>query len=236
MATTPEQTPDFTAVAEHAPGNECLAKSYRLVAELFVNPERTDRSGLVEDAETEVLPTLADEIGEEAAATLRAFLDEYESVSVEEYIQTHELSPACPLYLGHYAFDEPETCRDISDADRNQYMVELKAIYEHYGFEVANELPDFLPAIVEFCWLTLPDRGDALREDLQRKVLALLPAMQDRFKSSGSPYGMLLDVLEHLISFDITNDPTATIDVPDVDDIDELLEMDDRATVTGGER
>lgn len=236
MATTPELTPDFAAAAEHAPENEPLAKAYRLVAELFVNPDRTDPSRLSADARRVVLPAVADGIDGQTASRLGAFLDEYESMSTEAFVETHELGPTCPLYLGHYAFDEPETCRDVADADRNQYMVELNAIYEHFGFGLDDELPDFLPAMVEFCWLTLPERGDELRAEFQRKVLALLPAMRERFEGDGTPYRLLLDVVERLITFDLAGESTATLDVPDVNELDGQSVADGTADPRGGER
>lgn len=235
MATTSEPGPDLDAAAEHAPRDATLAQTYRLVAELFVNPEMTDRSTLAATARRDVLPAVAEDVDDDTASRLRAFLDEYESMPVEEFVVTHELSPTCPLYVGHYAFDEPETCREVADADRNQYMVELNAIYEHYGFKINDELPDFLPAMVDFCWLTLPDRGEDLRAEFQRKLLALLPAMRERFENDGTPYRLLLEVVDRLIKIDLTGDPDVVLDLPDVDDLEGLSLADERVNETGGE-
>jgi len=189
--------------AEPDPAVEGLLAGYRAVADLFVYPESVDRAELIERCRSEVVPVLRRETGAETADRLEAFLEEYEHLDADEYVQAHELDPACPLYLGHYEFDEPETCRDISDADRNQYMVELNAIYEHFGFELADELPDFVPAMVEFCWLTMPDRDDGLRAEFIEKFARLLPGMCERFESVGTPYRRLLAVLERLLEADL---------------------------------
>jgi len=234
MATTSEPGPDLDAAAEHAPADATLAKTYRLVAELFVNPEMADRSTLAATARRDVLPAVAEDVDDDTASRLRSFLDEYESMPIEEFVVTHELSPACPLYVGHYAFDEPETCRDVADADRNQYMVELNAIYEHYGFELEDELPDFLPAMVEFCWLTLPDRGDELRAEFQRKLLAILPALRERFESEGTPYRLVLEVLDRLLRVDLAGEPRADLELPDVEDMEGLSLADGRLEASGG--
>lgn len=235
MPTKPDEPTDVAGAAEHAPEGETLAKAYRLVAELFVNPEMTDRPRLVADARQDVIQSVGEDIGDVTAERLRTFVDEYESMSVDRFIDTHELSPACPLYLGHYAFDEPETCRDIADTDRNQYMVELNAIYEHFGFALDGELPDYLPAMVEFCWLTLPEGDDPLRAEFQRMVLALLSDMHERFEKDGTPYRLLLDVFDRLLRFDLAGDTTATVDAPDGEELDGMSVLDGTVGPIGGE-
>lgn len=191
------------ATDDRDPTIDALAEGYRLVADLFVYPEAVDRDQLVSHGREETVPAVRDHVGKEAADRLDAFLDEYEDVTVEEYVQTLELEPDCPLYLGHYEFDEPETCREIASSDRNQYMVELNGIYEHFGFELADELPDFLPAMVEFCWLTLPERDDGLRTELLEKIHSLMPGMREQFEAHGTPYADLLVVLEELLADDL---------------------------------
>lgn len=235
MATTDDPTPDLADAAAHAPTAETLARSYRLVADCFVNPERVDRDRLVRVGRETVAPAVEAEVDAGAAATLRSFLEGYESFTVDEYVETHELSPACPLYLGHYGFDQPETCREVAGADRNQYMIELNAIYGHYGFEIGEELPDYLPAMVEFWWLTLPERDDDLRADCQRKALAILEPMRERFEDHGTPYRHLLSVLEALVRHDVAGDATATVETPDPEDLSGLS-LAEAATAGRGDR
>jgi len=197
------QHPNGDALAEAEPTVEGLLAGYRTVADLFVYPEEVDCEALVKECRTEVVPSVRRHVDETAADHLDAFLDDYENIDVDLYVQMHELDPKCPLYLGHHEFDAPETCRDISDADRNQYMVELNAIYEHFGFGLADELPDFVPAMVEFLWLTIPDRDDGLRDEFMEKFADLLPGMREQFEDAGTPYWQLLAALQGLIEADL---------------------------------
>lgn len=207
--------PRLPPTADRVPPADPLAPTYRLLADLFVYPEAVDRDALLAGGREEVLPALREHVDEEAAGLVATFLDEYEDVSVDEYVETLELEPACPLYLGHYAFDEPETCREIADSDRNQYMVELNGIYEHFGFELADELPDFLPAMVEFLWLTLPERDDELRREFADKLHSMLPGMREQFEDHGTPYWRLVAALEQILAYDI--EMSARVDEADVD-------------------
>ena len=72
----------------------------------------------------------------------------------EAYLELLELNPRCPLYLGSYQFPEPATCSAAGVSDRNQYMLEIGNVYRHFGFEIAGELPDYLPAMTEFLALS----------------------------------------------------------------------------------
>jgi nitrate reductase assembly molybdenum cofactor insertion protein NarJ len=209
--TDPEPAPVPEAVA-------VLEDAYRLVADLFVYPEEVDRTELHRHGRETVIPTVASTV-DEAVSTdepvadhLTAFLEAYREITPEEYVETHELDPTCPLYVGHYAFEEPETCRDIADADRNQYMVELNAIYEHFGFEIGAELPDFVPAMVEFLLLTLPDRDDPVRAEFLAKLHGMLPEIRGQFEDAGTPYWRLLAALQGLLAYDIAYATTVAVD------------------------
>lgn len=249
MSATPLH-PDGSA-DEHDPDVAALAGAYRVVADAFVYPEEIDRDTYLERARDEVLPAVEAYLDPEAADLLSSFLDAYEGVGVDEFVETLELEPACPPYLGHHEFAEPETCRDIADADRNQYMVELNAIYEHFGFEIGDELPDYLPAMVEFCWLTLPDRGDEVRAEFVGGMLSLLPGMRDAYEAADTPYYELLAALERLLEYDLAlstnrdgtewdeSDDTEmheTIDVAETPDCSEAMMLDESPDVPDGRR
>lgn len=195
--------PEIPETSEQRPDIEALASAYRLIADCFVYPENIDRDEFVEKARADVLPQVTTHLDTGAAEHLSAFLDAYEGIDTEEYVETLELDPSCPLYLGHYEFDEPETCRDIADADRNQYMVELNGIYEHFGFELEDELPDFVPAMVEFLWLTIPERDDGLRAEFASRMLSMLPGMIEQFEQAESPYREPLEALETVLRYDL---------------------------------
>lgn len=237
------QHPSYDDSAEIEPTAEALLAGYRAIADLFVYPEDVDREALIEECQTEVLPVLRRSVDGPAADRLETFLEAYETLSVDEYVHTHELDPECPLYVGHYEFDEPETCRDVADADRNQYMVELNAIYEHFGFELADELPDFVPAMVEFLWLTVPERDDDLRDEFIDKFAGLLPGMQEQFEERETPYRHLLAVLRRLLEadFGLSNDREGATnasdrgDDPDPESASEPDDPESAASPTAGD-
>lgn len=179
-----------------------LASAYRTIADAFIYPAHIDRDAYLERTRTGVVPTVDEYIDGDAATRLTSFLNAYETLDIDEFVPTLELEPVCPPYLGHHEFEAPSTCRDISNADRNQYMVELNAIYENFGFELDTELPDYLPAMVEFCWLTLTEHDDDVRTEFVSGMVTLLPGMQRAFESAGSQYAELLAVLQRVLEYD----------------------------------
>lgn len=185
---------------------ELLRSAYEIISWSFDYPESISDSSFKRET-SKLLPKVARRIDRPAADQLAQFIDDYEDISTEQYVDTLELEPACPLYLGHYVFDEPSTCRDIADADRNQYMVELAGIYEHYGLVIEDELPDFVPAMAEFLSMTLDQRGDKLRQDFLERVVEYLPQMVRHFEDHGTPYQYPLSALNRIALVDFEGDP-----------------------------
>ena len=76
--------------------------------------------------------------------------------------------------------------------DRGRALAELLIIYRQAGFEPAvNELPDFLPLMLEFMAASSPAEPHAL---IQR-CLAAVPAVAGRLKENGSLYTGPLELL-----------------------------------------
>ncbi len=187
---------------EAGPRVDALASAYRLIVDLFEYPENLDREKTSREALEEVIPNIATYING-GAADLLSFIEDFKNIGIDEYTRTVELSPECPPYLGHYAFEEPKTCAGMGVSDRNDYMIELAAIYEHYGFEVSGELPDYVPAMTEFLYLSLPKRGDELRNEYLSKLLSMLPSMIQRFEEKESAYQKPLKALKALMELDL---------------------------------
>ena len=58
-------------------------------------------------------------------------------------MQTFDLTPEHSLHLTHHLFGD--------DKNRGPALIDLAELYKDYGVEVvANELPDYLPLILEF--------------------------------------------------------------------------------------
>ncbi len=179
--------------------NAALSAGYRLIAQLLLHPD--DRDGAT-------VAALVKELEDAPGNSIGGFMADAECGSRDEYVQTLELAPPCPLYLGAYLFDEPTSCRGAGTSGRNAYMLELSGLYRHFGFELTGgELPDYLPAIVDFLWISLEHRDrDTIglrRRLLQHYVMPGLGPMREALEKYKSPYGLLVTALAKTLEQDI---------------------------------
>ena len=123
-------------------GNRILKDVYALIAELWCAPpeDDADREEIRKEAE-DVVKRL-ESIDKESAMSLFRFLGQND-IAEEDYIDLFELDPQCALYLGSHTYDEPTTCATAAVSDRNEYMISLGGIYNHFGRKTNGiELPD----------------------------------------------------------------------------------------------
>jgi nitrate reductase delta subunit len=93
----------------------------------------------------------------------------------EQYVALFDRSRALSLHLFEHVHGESR--------ERGQAMVELAQMYRLHGMSVAgHELPDYLPAFLEFASLV-----DEARQ-LLKEVAHILRALGDRLAERGSPY------------------------------------------------
>ena len=181
-----------------------LKDVYSLIAELWNSPPENNknREKIKKDAE-KVIKKLKN-INSESAELLSKFLNENQ-ISEEDYIDLFELDPQCPLYLGSHTYDEPKTCANAAVSDRNKYMIELNAIYKHFGKSPnGKELSDFLPLVVDFLSLTVESNTDPVRGKLIREyLLPFLPPMRSKLKELKTPYVYLIDALSNIMKTDL---------------------------------
>jgi nitrate reductase delta subunit len=175
-----------------------VTSCYQLLAELLLYPEVRQEDRIrqlgpeVEEAPSSVRKPLQELLANPAIHDCGAYLEEL------------EMSANRPLYLGFYLFDEPESCSSAGTCGRNGYMIELSAIYRHYGLELdGREMPDFLPLVLDFLALSADRReGDegALRAELiAHYVQPAVIAMHERFSEKGGPWLLALDALKALL-------------------------------------
>lgn len=179
-----------------------LVPAYQLIARLLLHPD--DRDGTAIAAAVDRLAGAPAPVHE----PVQRFLADPRAASGDEYVQTLELSPPCPLYLGAYLFDEPTTCRGIGASGRNHYMLELVGMYRHFGIEIAGgELPDYLPAMADFLWISLGrverDGIGLRRRFLEAFVRPALPRFREALAEYHSPYSLLAGALEAAVSHDL---------------------------------
>ncbi len=174
---------------------------YRLIAELLLHPEDRDLDKI--DALSRILRDAPERIRE----PISRFLNDPVASSRSEYVQTLELSPPCPLYLGSYLFDEPTTCRGIGTSGRNAFMLELRGLYGHFGFQMqGGELADYLPILVDFLGISLDhqerDRIGLRRRFLEHYVLPGLEPFRKALDKYNSPYSLLVSAVEAAVEED----------------------------------
>lgn len=137
---------------------------------------------------------------------VESFLDYLESMPLLElqaaYVQTFDLTPEHALHLTHHIFGD--------DKNRGPALIDLTEFYKEYGVEMrtadatkaandepaddgkSNELPDFLPLVLEFTAM--------LEEDEARMFLSqwskVLNVLASNLEEAASPYAPLIRLVE----------------------------------------
>ncbi len=102
-----------------------------------------------------------------------------------DYVKTFDLVPEHALYLTHHVFGD--------DKNRGPALIDLTEYYKGFGLELAsNELPDYLPLILEF--------ADGLEPDEARLFLCqwgkVLKQLADNLAAAQSAYAPLVRLVE----------------------------------------
>jgi len=185
-----------------------LTDFYALIAELWCGPPVEDVISDKLQRDAEEMVRKLEYFDEEAAMLLSRFLTE-NAISEEDYIDLFELDPECALYLGSHSYDEPKTCANAALSDRNEYMIDLMGVYRHFG-HVPNgqELPDYLPLMVDFLAMTVESKDDPIRQKLiDEYLLPYLPPMRSRLEALGTNYLYLFDAMEKVICSESESQP-----------------------------
>lgn len=163
-------------------------KLFKLLSSLLDYPEQE----LIDH-----LPEISLEIGQsreidaDEKEAIRKFLVHLDSKDLTawqaEYVQTFDLTPEHSLHLTHHLFG------DDNDKNRGPALIDLGELYKDYGVKVmTNELPDYLPLVLEFAAGLEQDEAAVFLSDAN-KVLGVLAA---NLAKAGSPYAPLLSIIE----------------------------------------
>lgn len=141
---------------------------------------------------------------------LRSLLDSLASTDPfdlqEAYVNLFDTGRSTSLHLFEHVHGESK--------DRGQAMVDLKAHYEALGLTlVPEELPDYLPAFLEFCSLLEP----AEAADFLASTAPILEALGQRLSDRGSLYAAVFPVLLALAAPGSTKDWPAVRPEGDLD-------------------
>jgi nitrate reductase delta subunit len=102
----------------------------------------------------------------------------------QAYVETFDLRRRSSLYLGWYLHGDTRR--------RGMALLRLKRLYAAAGLEATgDELPDYLPLVLEFAALGPADAG----ETLLREHRAALELLRATLHEAASPYAHLLDAL-----------------------------------------
>lgn len=121
---------------------------------------------------------------------LQNFLNHLQGLSLTElqadYVKTFDMVPEHSLHLTHHLFGD--------DKNRGPALIDLGELYKDYGVEVVtNELPDYLPLILEFTAYLDDNEATVFLSDA-KKVLGVLT---ENLRNAGSPYAALLSIVEN---------------------------------------
>ena len=142
----------------------------------------------------EALPELAQRLNAERAlrratqdalAGLLAELRREDLLDLQErYVAQFDAGRSTSLHLFEHVHGDSR--------DRGQAMVDLNALYARAGFVLAvNELPDYLPALLEY----LATRPAAEVHELLEDCAHILRAVGERLAAGGSPYAAVFAAL-----------------------------------------
>lgn len=164
---------------------------YKLLSKLLDYPSDDLYAAL-----PELRAALGQDLAERERQTLAAFLDGLATLEPTEaqarYVQTFDLTPSHSLHLTHHLFGEEKT--------RGPALIDLAEFYKEYGLELTpvagsdvNELPDYLPLMLEFAGELDPDEARMFLAQWTR----VLAQLANNLEAADSPYAPLVRLVEH---------------------------------------
>jgi len=144
------------------------------------------------------LPEIAQILGQEkrlkradreALAHLLGDLASADLLDVQErYVEVFDRGRATALHLFEHVHGESR--------DRGQAMVDLQNVYARAGYELAtHELPDYLPAILEFLSLRPTAEAREMLSDCAHILRAIGERLQTRESRYAAVFGALLSLI-----------------------------------------
>ncbi len=137
-------------------------------------PEKLAQCLDVDDAERSALCKFIDHLAGKSLTELQ-----------EDYVRTFDMVAEHSLHLTHHLFGD--------DKNRGPALIDLGELYKDYGVEVVtNELPDYLPLILEFAAYLDDNEASVFLADANK----VLKVLTDNLQKAGSPYAALLSIVE----------------------------------------
>lgn len=126
--------------------------------------------------------------GAEREAMLR-FLQHLEATPLTDlqadYVRTFDMTAENSLHLTHHLFGD--------DKNRGPALIDLGELYKDYGVEVVtNELPDYLPLVLEFAAYLDDGEANVFLADAHK----VFKVLTENLSQTDSPYAGLLSIVE----------------------------------------
>jgi nitrate reductase delta subunit len=161
---------------------------------------------------------------------LSALIDELAQVdpldAQERYVDLFDRGRATSLHLFEHVHGEAR--------DRGQAMVDLNALYARHGLAIAaNELPDFLPVVLEYLSTRPPEEVREMLADCAHVLRAVGEALAGHNSRYSAVLGALLTVAgEHALDFQSKRRGTRVENAPGIDEewVDEPVIFGPRCT------
>jgi nitrate reductase delta subunit len=112
-----------------------------------------------------------------------------DAVSTQErYVDLFDRGRKTALHLFEHVHGESR--------DRGQAMVDLRQVYAHAGYALrGNELPDYLPALLEFLSQRPPEDAREMLSDCAHIVRAIGEALRERGSHYAAVFAALLTII-----------------------------------------
>ncbi len=160
-------------------------KTLKLLAVLLSYPSEELVAALPEIAQRLTAEPALRGATQDALAGLLAELKREDLLDLQErYVAQFDAGRSTSLHLFEHVHGDSR--------DRGQAMVDLNALYARSGFVLSvHELPDYLPALLEY----LASRPEAEVHDLLEDCVHILRAVGERLIAGGSPYAAVFAAL-----------------------------------------
>jgi nitrate reductase molybdenum cofactor assembly chaperone NarJ/NarW len=156
---------------------------YKLLSVLLGYPDQH-----VLEAEAELEVAIAALPASKQRDALERFWAHWKAASpterAQQYVETFDLQKRCSLYLSFYLHGDKR--------QRGTSLLRLKRLYAAAGLVLeSNELPDYLPVVLEFAELAPAGYGESILAEYRPAIEVARASLHDR----GSSYAHLLDAL-----------------------------------------
>ncbi|GAA0572903.1 nitrate reductase molybdenum cofactor assembly chaperone [Rhizomicrobium electricum] len=193
-----------------------MASSYKLLSALLSYPTEDLQAGAAEIAGIALQTMGLSETVRRGLVGLALDLSGRDLIdSQARYVDLFDRSRSLSLHLFEHVYGESR--------DRGQAMVNLRQRYRDAGLDIAsNELPDYLPLLLEF----LSQRPEEEARQLLGDAAHVLRALRERLHERGSVYAPVFAALEELGQREPEADQLAAMRKAEIDDPSDLAALD----------